>query len=72
MAQQKVLYAVELDISREAGKPPGSYWVIHAEEDEAGNDNLCVYVTKKEAQERAKGCDHNSRVVTFTREGEKK
>lgn len=62
----KALYAVELDISVEAMK--SDYWVIHAEMDSDNALNLCVYETKKEALEAAKGRDHKSRVVKFVRE----
>lgn len=62
----KALYAVELDISAEAMKR--DYWVIHAELDSDNVQNLCVYETKKEANEAAKGRDHKSRVVKFVRE----
>ena len=61
---QKVLYAVELDISQEAGR---DYWVIHQELDESNDGHLCVFETKKEALESAKGRDHASRVVKFVR-----
>jgi hypothetical protein len=61
----KTLWAVELNISYEAGKP--DYWVIYSEADDLGLYSLCVYETKKEAVEAAKGRDHASRVVKFTR-----
>jgi hypothetical protein len=64
MRAQKRLYAVELDISQEAGRP--DYWVIHNESEDWA-PGLCVYETKKEALEAAKGRDHKSRIVTFER-----
>jgi hypothetical protein len=70
--RQKVLYAVELDISRDTGQPPDSYWVIHVEYDSDPKSNilnLCVYETKQEAREAAKGRDHESRIVKFVRVG---
>ena len=70
---QKVLYAVELDISAEAacqgyGVGKAGYWVIHEEFDDTdGGQHLCVFETKKEALKSAKGRDHASRVVKFVR-----
>ncbi len=69
----KHLYAVELDITNEAISqgyriPKEGYWVIHSEEQEDGAYTLCVYDTRKEAREAAKGRDHESRVVRFTRD----
>ena len=64
MRAPKVLYAVELDISYEAGRP--DYWVIH-DEGEGGVSQLCVYETKREAREAAKGRDHRARIVRFVR-----
>lgn len=56
---------MELDSSEEAGIP--DYWCIHAEEDSDGEIHLCVYETRKEAKESAKGRDHKSRVVPLVR-----
>lgn len=63
--KQRAIYAVELDVSYEAAKPDNSYWLIHREEDNDGVDQLCVYITKKEALRESKGRDHKSRVVKF-------
>lgn len=64
MKATKELWAVELDISQEAGRP--DYWVIH-DEGENGYPRLCVYESKREAKEAAKGRDHRARVVRFVR-----
>jgi hypothetical protein len=64
MRNVKRLYAVELDVSQEAGRP--NYWVIH-DEGEGGSPGLCVYESKREANARSKFTDHQSRVVTFER-----
>lgn len=60
----KTLYGVELDIGAEAGRP---YWVLHSECDSDGT-HVCVYTTRREASEAAKGRDHESRVVRFCRD----
>ena len=65
MRNQKNLWAVELDISQEAGRR--DYWVIHSEDDSDGYGHLLVFDTKKEALAEAKGRDHASRVVQFSR-----
>ena len=57
----KVLYAVELDVGVEAGQQ--DYWVIHSED-----YSLCVYATKKEAKEAARGRDHKAQIVRFVRD----
>ena len=61
----KTLWALELDISREARKK--DYRVIHSETDSDGHSNLCVYGTKKEALEETKGRDHKAHAVKFVR-----
>lgn len=66
MKNIKVLYAVELDVSEEAGIP--DYWVIHYDGIRDGED-ICVYETKKAAIAGSKGRDHKSRIVRFFREG---
>jgi hypothetical protein len=65
MKKTKALYAVELDVSWEAGRPDS--WVIHEELDADNQPWLCVYETKKEALAAAQGRDHKARVVRFTR-----
>jgi hypothetical protein len=67
----KTLWAVELDISFEAGKK--DTWVIY---DEIGDDGtgpkLCVYETRREALVVAGQRDHDARVVKFIRAGSSK
>jgi len=70
MNQPVSLWAVELNITQEAtqqGFGSEEYWVIHSEEDSDGYDHLFVFNTREEAEEEAKGRDHESRVVEYRR-----
>ena len=62
----KNLWAVEIDLRVEFGRNKPT-WVIKSNEDSDGYQNLCVYVTRKEAKEDAKGTDHRSRIVQFVK-----
>jgi hypothetical protein len=77
MNKPRYLYAVELNITREANweggyrMKKGEYWVIHSEQDSDSYDHIEVFERRKEAQESARGRDHESRVVRFTRDSGK-
>ena len=59
------LWAVELDISAEANRPEGTYWVVHVELGDDNEQHPCVFFDRKDAVERAKGCDHRARVIAY-------
>lgn len=73
MGCPKKLYAVELDITREAIQqgyriPKDGYWVLHHDID---SELPYVYSKYSEAKELAKMCDHDTRIITYIRSEKK-